>query len=266
MKIIDKKKVKVVILCGGVGTRLKEETEFKPKPLVHVGTKPIIWHIMKIYSHFGYNNFVLCLGYKGELIKEYFYNYEILNNDFTVVLGDHNNIQAHNAPPETGWSITLVDTGLETLKGARIKKVERFIDGDIFLTTYGDGVAQIDINKLIAFHKEHGKVATISGVHPPSRFGELIVEGDLVKEFSEKPQTSYGRINGGFFVFNREIFNYLEDKESCDLEYGALEVLAKNEQLMMYDGCGFWQCMDTMRDAGLLNKLWESGDAPWKVW
>lgn len=258
--------IKVIILCGGLGTRLKEETEFKPKPLVMVGSKPIIWHIMKIYSHFGYNDFVLCLGYKGELIKEYFSKYEILNNDFTVTLGIHNNIQVHNAHSEIGWKITLVDTGIETLKGARLKKVERFIDGDLFLVTYGDGVANIDINKLIDFHKSHGKIATITGVHPPARFGELIAEDGKVKSFSEKPQTSYGHINGGFFVFSREFFDYLEDKDDCDLEYGALEVLANKGQLMMYNGCEFWQCMDNLRDMGLLNKLWNSGRAPWKVW
>jgi glucose-1-phosphate cytidylyltransferase len=263
---MDNKNIKVIILCGGAGTRLKEETEFKPKPLVKIGSKPIIWHIMKIYSHFGYNDFVLCLGYKGELIKEYFSKYEILNNDFTVTLGHHNNIQVHNTHSEMGWKITLVDTGIETLKGARLKKVEKFIDGDLFLATYGDGVANIDINKLVDFHKGHGKIATITGVHPPARFGELIAEGHEVKAFSEKPQTSYGNINGGFFVFSRELFDYLEDKDDCDLEYGALEVLASKKQLMMYNECKFWQCMDNLRDMGFLNKLWDSGHAPWKVW
>lgn len=258
--------MKVVILCGGLGTRIREETEYKPKPLVKIGTKPIIWHIMKIYSHYGYNDFVLCLGYKGELLKEYFYKYEVLNNDFTITLGNSHNIQIHNTHTEAGWKITLVDTGLETLKGARLKRVENFIDSDIFMVTYGDGVSDININKLVDFHKKHGKTATITGVHPPARFGELMTDSQTVKTFSEKPQTTYGYINGGFFVFKREILNYLEDRDDYDLEYGVLEDLANKGELMMYEHSGFWHCMDNLRDMDLLNKLWNSGNAPWKIW
>ena len=264
--IIDKKKAKVVILCGGIGTRIREETEFKPKPLVNVGNRPIIWHIMKIYSSFGFNEFVLCLGYKGELIKEYFYKYEILNNDFTIALGNRDDIQIHNKHPEAGWKITLVDTGIESLKGARLKRVEKYIDSDIFMVTYGDGVSNVDINRLIDFHKSHGKIATITGVHPPSRFGELLTEDQEVKTFSEKPQTTCGYVNGGFFVFNKNLLDFLEEKEECDLEYGVLEELATKGELIMYEHSGFWQCMDNLRDMELLNKLWNSGNAPWKVW
>lgn len=264
--MIDKEKIKIVILCGGIGTRLKEETEFKPKPLVKVGPKPLIWHIMKTYSYYGYNNFILCLGYKGEFIKEYFYNYEILTNDFTITLGNHGKIQIHNSHKEVGWNITLVDTGIDALKGARLKRVEKFIDGDIFMVTYGDGVADVNIDKLVEFHRSHGKIATVTGVHPPARFGELLAQDCEVKLFSEKPQTSHGYINGGFFVFKRELLNYLDERDDCDLEYGLLEDLAKKGQLMMYEHPSFWQCMDNLRDMDLLNKLWDSGNAPWKIW
>lgn len=259
-------KMKVVILCGGLGTRIREETEFKPKPLVQIGSNPIIWHIMKIFSYFGYNEFILCLGYKGELLKEYFYKYEILNSDFTVTLGRNNEIEKHGDHLEAGWRITLVDTGLHAFKGARLKKIEKFINGDNFMVTYGDGLANIDINKLIEFHESHGKIATVTGVHPPARFGELLTNSNIVKTFSEKPQTSSGHINGGFFVFKKEILDYLEHHDDCDLEYGILEELANRGQLVMYEHSGFWQCMDNLRDMELLNNLWNSGNAPWKIW
>ena len=255
--------IKVCILCGGLGTRLKEETEYRPKPMVKIGNKPILWHIMKIYSHYGFSEFVLCLGYKGEMIKEYFYNYEVLNNNFTVELGQHNKIEIHDGHDENGWRITLVDTGERTLKGARLKKIEKYIDSDIFMVTYGDGVANIDINKLVDFHKSHGKIATLTGVMPPSRFGTLSVKDNQVVEFSEKPQTSDGLINGGFFVFNKEIFDYLDTDDSCDLEIGVLDKLGDEGELMVYKHNDDWVCMDTLRDMEYLNALWSSNKAFW---
>ena len=255
--------MKIVILCGGLGTRLKEETEYRPKPMVMIGTKPILWHIMKIYSHYGFKDFVLCLGYKGDMIKEYFYNYEILNNDFTIELGRHNNIEIHDSHGEIGWRITLANTGERTLKGARLKKVEKYVDSDLFMVTYGDGVADIDINDLVEFHKKHGKIATLTGVMPPSRFGTLSVDKDRVVEFSEKPQTTEGLINGGFFVFSKKIFDYLDTGDSCDLEIGVLDKLAVEGELMVYKHSGNWVCMDTVRDMEYLNGLWTSGNAFW---
>ena len=197
---------KVVILCGGVGTRLKEETEYKPKPMVEIGDKPILWHIMKIYAHYGFKDFVLCLGYKGELIKEYFLNYNTLNNDFTIKLGQEKTITMHSALEETDWSITLADTGKNALKGARLKRIEKYIPDDVFMVTYGDGVGDINIKKLLDFHNQHGKIATVTGVKPPSRFGELEVKDNKALLFSEKPQSSAGLINGVFLCLAE---NYL---------------------------------------------------------
>lgn len=259
--------MKVVILCGGLGTRLREETEFRPKPMVEIGGKPILWHIMKIYAHYGFKKFILCLGYKGEMIKEYFYNYEILNNDFTIELGNRNkHIEIHSNLSEEDWHITLADTGDKTLKGARLKRVEKYVDDEQFMVTYGDGVANIDIKDLLKFHQSHGKLSTLTGVRPLSRFGELTIEDKQVTRFTEKPQSGAGLINGGFFVFNREIFDYLEDRDDCDLEYGALEEIALRGQLMVYEHDEFWFCMDTIRDMDYLNKLSIQGKAPWKVW
>ena len=258
--------MKVIIFCGGMGTRLREETEYKPKPMVMIGKRPILWHIMKIYSSHGYNDFILCLGYKGNIIKEYFYHYEIMANDFEVTLGKKHNIKIFRNQDEADWRILLADTGEKTLKGARLKRVEKYIDSENFMVTYGDGVADIDIRRLVEFHKSHGKIATLTGVKPLSRFGELRVEGDIVKEFAEKPQSAGGLINGGFFVFRRDIFDYLEEREDCDLEYGALEELAKIGELVVYRHDGFWACMDTYRDMEYLNRLWAQGRAGWKVW
>ena len=258
--------MKVVILCGGLGTRLREETEFRPKPMVYIGNRPILWHIMKIYAHYGYNEFILCLGYKGEMIKEYFYNYEILNSDFTIELGEHKHIIVHNQVTEKGWKITLADTGDKSLKGARLKMIEKYIPDDTFMVTYGDGVADIDISALVAFHKSHGKIATVTGVKPVSRFGELKVEGNVVTRFMEKPEISRARISGGFFVFNRRIFDYLKVDDPQDLEVGTLDRIAMERELMVYDHPGFWACMDTLRDVEYLNNLWNSGQAKWKVW
>ena len=258
--------MKVIILCGGRGTRLHEETSIKPKPMVEIGGKPILWHIMKTYSAYGFNDFVICLGYKGYLIKEFFLNYEYLTNDFTVSLGSQKEIAIHNEHAEQGWSVTLAETGVNTLKGARIKKIENYIDTDNILITYGDGVADININALVEFHKQHGKIGTISGVRPPSRFGELEIQGKQIAKFSEKPQTSSGMINGGFMVFKRELFNYLSSDENCDFEKGPLEVLAEEGNLMVFEHSGQWECMDTVRDMDNLNKLWNENRAFWKVW
>jgi glucose-1-phosphate cytidylyltransferase len=258
---------KVVLLAGGMGTRLREETEFKPKPMVHVGGRPILWHIMKMYSSFGFEDFVICLGYKGEMIKEYFLNYEFMNNDITIDVDRPREITVHSASRERGWRITLADTGLHTMTGARIKRVEPYVDTELFLLTYGDGLADIDISRLVEYHVSHGRIATVTGVRPPSRFGELVVEGGQVVEFSEKPQVGNGGlINGGFFVMDRRVFNYLDAVDTCVLEKAPLERLAQDGQLMVYQHLGFWQCMDTIRDVTLLNELWDTGKAPWKLW
>ncbi len=258
--------MKVVILCGGLGTRLREETEFRPKPMVEIGGKPILWYIMKIYAYYGFKDFILCLGYKGDIIKQYFYNYEIVNNDFTVELGKNKKLEIHSVCSEKGWRITLVDTGEKVLKGARLKRVEKYIDAGQLMMTYGDGVADINIKDLLKFHLAHGKIATLTGVRPLSRFGELSVNGKRVVKLTEKPQSSTGLINGGFFVFNRRIFDYLEDGDDCDLEIGALEKLAEEGQLMVYEHNKFWYCMDTVRDMDYLNKLYMQGKAPWEIW
>src|SRR5207253_292952 len=258
--------MKVVILCGGLGTRLREETEFRPKPMVRIGTKPILWHIMMIYAHYGLKNFVLCLGYKGEVIKEYFYNYEIYNEDFSVQLGEKKTIVPLRRNQTPDWTVSLVDTGEQALKGARIKRIEDWIDGDEFMLTYGDGVANVDIPRLLEFHRKHGKIATVTGVRPPSLFGELQVRGDKVELFAEKPQTSTGLISGGFFVFSRRLFDLLTTDDSCDLERGPLENLAREGQLMVYDHRGDWACVDTYRDLQHLNHVWNANQAFWKVW
>ena len=258
--------MKVVILCGGAGTRLREETEFRPKPMVNIGPYPILWHIMKYYSQFGFKEFVLALGYKGDMIKNYFCHYELMNNDVTIELGQPEKTCIHYAHDEAGWKITLADTGEKSLKGARLKKVEKYIVGDTFMMTYGDGIADVDIGKLLAFHKAHGKLATVTGINIASRFGELKIDGDSVETFSEKPQDGKGFINGGFFVFSRKILDYLTTDDLCDLEVGPLEQIAGEGQLMVYKHRGFWACMDTLRDMEYLNKIWNDGRARWKIW
>jgi glucose-1-phosphate cytidylyltransferase len=258
--------MKVVILCGGLGTRLREETEFRPKPMVKIGTKPVLWHIMKTYAHYGFKDFVLCLGYKGEIIKEYFYNYEIYNEDLSVCLGERKKIEVYSSNHSLDWRVALIDTGEKALKGARIKKIEHLIDDENFLLTYGDGVANIDIRRLLSFHLEHGKISTVTGVRPPSLFGELQVRGNKVELFAEKPQTSTGLISGGFFVFSRKLFDYLTPEDECDLERGTLEGLAREGQLMVYEHQGDWACVDTYRDLQHLNHLWATNQAFWKVW
>lgn len=257
--------MKVVILCGGLGTRLKEETDFRPKPMVPIGNRPILWHIMKIYAHYGFKDFVLALGYKGEVIKEYFQNYEILNSDATLELGRPENKVIYGQHDELGWKVTLVDTGQKNLKGSRLKQLEKYITDDDFMLTYGDGVGDVDIPTLLDFHRSHGKTVTITGVTPPSQFGKLAVSGDDVFSFAEKPEDD-SIVNGGFFVFNKNIFQYLSDSDDCDLEYGTLEALAAKGELKLYRHKGYWSNMDTFRDMEHLNKIWDNAEAKWKVW
>jgi len=257
--------MKAVILAGGFGTRLGNRTNLIPKPMVKIGQKPVLWHIMKTYANYGVTDFIICLGYKGDVIKDYFLHYEAKNNDFTIDLSN-SDITFHNNHNETDWNVTLVDTGLNTLKGGRIKRIEKYLDDGINLLTYGDGVADIDINDLVSFHKEHNKMVTISGVHPPARFGELLEEGNVVQSFEEKPQTSMGLINGGYMVFEREMLDYLSPAEDCDFEVGPLEKLSKQGKVMVYKHDGNWECMDHERDVKHLNKLWNEDKAFWKVW
>jgi glucose-1-phosphate cytidylyltransferase len=263
--------MKVVILCGGQGTRLREETEFRPKPLVEIAGRPILWHIMRIYATYGYKEFVLCLGYKGWLIKEYFLNYKAYNNNFTLQLGFDRAIEYHaveNTRYGNGedWRITFADTGLNTMTGGRVKQIARYIDDEEFLLTYGDGVADINIAELVKFHRSHGKVGTVTAVNTPGRFGELGVTSGLEVEcFSEKPSGA-SSISGGFFVFNRKFLDYLQDDPSCVMEKAPLEKLARDGQLMAYRHTSFWQAMDTYREFEYLNELWKKGEAPWKVW
>ncbi len=264
---MEAKNTKVVILCGGLGTRLREETEFRPKPMVEIGGRPMLWHIMKVFAHYGYSEFVLCLGYRGEMVKEYFLNYEAMNNDFSIQLGQKNQIEYHGGHTEDGWRITLVDTGKTSLTGSRLKKVKKFInEGDMFMLTYGDGVADINLNELLKFHKSHNKIGTVTGVHTPSRFGMLVSSGESVIQFSEKSLVSDGYISGGFFVFNHNIFDYIPEGDNCTLEKEPLENLAKDDELSVYHHQGFWQCMDTYRDHEYLQELWKNNEAKWKIW
>jgi glucose-1-phosphate cytidylyltransferase len=258
--------MKVVILCGGLGSRLRGETEFRPKPMIEIGGRPLLWHVMKLYAHHGHDEFVLCLGYKGEQIRQYFLDYEAMTRDVTIRLGATPRVTLHDDGIEP-WTVTLADTGISALTGARVKRIERYITGDTFLLTYGDGVADIDLDRLVAFHRRHGRIGTVTGVRPPSRFGELLTTGTQVTEFSEKPSTTQGGyINGGFFVFNRGFFDYLWDADDCVMERGPLESLAKDGQLEMFPHDGFWQCMDTPRDLQYLTDAWQRPQPPWKVW
>lgn len=257
--------MKVVILAGGYGSRLGEITNIVPKPMIEVGGKPILWHIMKTYAYYGIKEFVICLGYKSSVIKDYFLHYEGYNNDFTVDFMD-SSVTLHNNHDEKDWKVTLIDTGIDALKGARLKKIEKYLDDDLNLLTYGDGVADINIHDLIDFHNKIGKMVTISGVHPPARFGELQAEGDILSTFKEKAQTSVGLINGGYMVFHKSLLNYLTEDNSCDLEYGVFETLAAQGEIAVYKHNGLWACMDNERDMHYLNKLWKNNQAFWKVW
>ena len=255
--------LKVVILCGGLGTRLREETEYKPKPMVEIGGKPILWHIMKVYSAYGFNDFILCLGYKQHVIRKYFLNYEHMNNDFTINLSSGEKIIYHNAHSEN-WSVTLVNTGLETKKGTRIKMIEPYIKEDRFMVTYGDGVGNMNIKELINYHLEQKKIATFTGVHPISRFATVETnKKDEIVGWSEKKRLE-GYINAGFFVLEKKIFDYLND--NCELEEEPMEQLARERQVAMYKHKEFWHCMDTYRDYMFLESLWGKREAPWKIW
>jgi glucose-1-phosphate cytidylyltransferase len=257
--------VKVIVLCGGQGTRLREETEYRPKPLVEVGGRPILWHIMKLFAHHGHRSFVLGLGYRSHMIKEYFLNYEALTNDFTISLGRPHAVHYHDAHQEQNFTVTLADTGLNTMTGGRVKRVQKYIKGDTFMVTYGDGVGDVDVGALLEFHRGHGKLATVTTVHPQSRFGVLnIADNGSVKCFAEKPRLD-GWSSAGFFVFERRVFDYL-DGDDCVLERELLERLAAEGELMAYRHEGFFFAMDTYREYLALNELWDSGRAPWKVW
>lgn len=263
--------MQVVVLCGGQGTRLREETEFRPKPMVEIGSRPILWHIMKIFAHHGLRDFVLCLGYRGNLIKEYFLNYDAMNNDFTITLGSGRaagkpSIVAHGQHEETDFRVTLCDTGQTAQTGARVKRIERHLVGDTFLCTYGDGLADIDISRLIAFHRAHGKLATVTTHQPTSRYGILeLGEAGQVKSFAEKPRLD-GWASAGFFVFNRGVLDYLTSDDACVLEREPLERLAAAGQLVAFPHHGFFFAMDTYREYQLLNDLWSRQEAPWKIW
>ncbi len=255
--------MKVVILAGGLGTRLAEETELKPKPMTEIGGRPILWHIMKHYSHFDYREFVIALGYRGDVIKRFFLDYHNLNGNMTIDLS-RGRVDTHKRECED-WVLHLEDTGLETNTGGRVRRLKASLEDKTFMVTYGDGVSNVDLARLLEFHRGHGRIATVTAVRPPARFGGLVFDGDLVAEFTEKPQIGEGWINGGFMVFEPGLFDYL-DGDDCVLEADALEQLAADRQLCAYRHEGFWQCMDTLRDKRLLEGLWQDRQAPWRVW
>ncbi len=255
--------MRVAILAGGMGTRLSEETEIRPKPMVEVGGRPILWHIMKIYAHQGFDDFTIALGYKGEQIKRYMLDYRRLNSNMTVELST-GEVELDDAQLDD-WTVRLIDTGANTMTGGRIKRLQPYLSDDTFMLTWGDGVANIDLKRLVDFHRSHGKLATVTAVRPPARFGRIELNGDSVAEFSEKPQLGEGWINGAFFVLEPGIFNYIEGDET-QWELEPMERLARDGELMAYRHEGFWQCMDTLRDRQLIESLWQSGDAPWRNW
>ena len=255
--------MKVAILAGGVGTRLTEETEIRPKPMVEIGGRPILWHIMKHYSHYGFNEFVIALGYKGEYIKKYMSDYCSLNSNLTIQMKTGNIIQHQHE--HSDWIIDLIDTGMPTLTGGRIKRLAPYLGNTTFMLTWGDGVSDVNLRELLAFHRSHGKLVTVSAVRPPARFGHLVFTGDQVIKFSEKPHTAEGWINGGFFVVEPGIMDYIEGDQT-QWEKGPMEKLALDGQLMAYKHESFWQCMDTLRDKILLQQLWDSGNPPWMIW
>lgn len=255
--------MKAVILAGGLGTRLSEETQIKPKPMVEIGGKPILWHILKTYSAHGINEFIICLGYKGYVIKEYFANYFLHMSDVTFDMAN-NRMQVHqnNAEP---WKVTLVDTGEKTMTGGRLKRVRSFLDGEDFCFTYGDGVANVDVAKLVAFHRKQGKLATVTAVQPPGRYGALDMDGPSVRGFLEKPSGEGGWINGGFFVLSPKVIDLIAD-DTSSWEVGPMQHLAASGEMVAFEHSGFWQPMDTLREKLYLEELWNSGKAPWKVW
>jgi len=255
--------MKVAILAGGMGTRFAEETDIKPKPMIEIGGRPILWHIMQHYARYGHREFVVALGYKGEYIKRYMIDFGLAESDLTVDIGSGDVLRRGNRRPD--WTVDLVDTGQNTMTGGRIKRLQSYVNGSTFMLTWGDGVSNVDLDDLVRFHKSHGKLATVTAVRPPARFGCMVFDGNRVKEFSEKPQTSEGWINGAFFVLEHEIFDYIEGDQT-PWEKEPMEKLARDGQLMAYRHAGFWQCMDTLRDKRLLEDLWDGGSAPWKTW
>lgn len=255
--------MKVVILAGGVGTRLTEETEIRPKPMVEIGGRPILWHIMKHYAHYGLRDFVIALGYKGDYIKRFMVDYVSLTSDLTVRLKD-GSVERRNGQGDD-WTVELVDTGIDTLTGGRLKRLAPHLPNETFMMTWGDGVSDVNLDELLTFHRSHGRLATLTAVRPPARFGHLDLQSDRVAEFSEKPQTGEGWINGAFFVLEPGVLDYIEGDQT-QWEREPLEQLAKDGQLMAYRHYSFWQCMDTLRDKKLLQELWDEGNAPWKVW
>ena len=260
--------MKTMILCGGQGTRIRDVADRIPKPMIPVGKFPILWHIMKYYAHAGHHDFVLCLGHQGQAIKDFFLNYEAYTNDFTVTLGQDAGVEFHNRHPEDGWKITLAETGLDSMTGARIRKAKKYVEqDDHFFLTYGDGLSNVDIQALFDFHRSHGKILTVTAVRPMGRFGEIVSDpvGNVLA-FNEKPETTPGRISAGFFVCRREIFDYLGDGDELVFEKEPMQRLAKDKQLVAYAHDGFWHPMDTHRDYTYLNSLESSGSAPWRVW
>jgi len=256
--------VKVVILAGGYGTRIRDVAEDIPKPMIPIGPYPILWHIMKTYSKFGITDFIICLGYRGQVIKDFFLNYEAFTRDFTISLGDKGEVVYHNKHDEHNWNITLADTGLRSMTGSRISRIKKYLNNEDFMITYGDGVSDINIDKLINFHNSHNKLLTVTGVRPPGRFGEMNSDSSgEVLEFNEKPQAHAGRISGGYFVASPKLFDYLDGDESLVFEQEPLSKIVKDKELMMYRHDGFWQPMDTSREYQLLNSLYDSGKAPW---
>lgn len=258
--------IPVFILCGGLGTRLKEETEFRPKPMVPIGGRPILWHIMRYYRRFGFRRFVLCLGFRAEAIKEYFLNYSALNSDFTVRL-DTNAVAVHSVDHDLDWEVTLAHTGERAMTGARIARAAAKYLGESeqFAVTYGDGLTNADLGAEYSYHLAHRKIGTVLGINPPSRFGKIVLEGEKVVKFDEKPEFAGDWINGGYFFFHRKFLRYLSDEEGCVFERAPLVNLANDGQLNMYKHAGFWACMDTQRDRDALEELWRSGTAPWAV-
>ncbi len=257
--------MQVVILCGGLGTRLREETEFRPKPMVPVGGRPILWHIMKFYATHGHKDFILCLGYKGEMIKDYFRNYQWNTSDVTLRLGRQPKTTYHTSHDEEDWTVTLLDTGQTTQTGGRLKRALPYVRENKFLLTYGDGLTDSNINEAVAFHQRHGKIVTLTAVRPPGRFGELALKGTAVVGFQEKPRHQFSYINGGFFVLNKQVGDYIAG-DDMPFELDPLVRLAAEGQVEAFQHDRFWQCMDTYRETQLLNELWASGRAPWKIW
>lgn len=256
--------MKVVILAGGFGTRISEESHLKPKPMIEIGGKPIMWHIMKMYSYYGFNDFIICAGYKQDYIKDYFYNYYMRCSDVTFDYSNGGEITIHNTVTDP-WKVTVVDTGLNTMTGGRIKRIKEYVNNETFMVTYGDGVSDVPIDKIVEFHKKHGKIATLTAVHPDGKFGIMDVSGDTIKAFREKSSQDTGWVNGGFMVLEPSVFDYIKD-DGIMFEREPIEKLCSDGQLMAYKHKGFWHCMDTLRDREELEKYWNSGKAPWKSW